>query len=42
MDIHNSILWNTASSSEIIDEGVGGVTVTYSDIDGGHTGTGNI
>ena len=37
----NSIMWND-SPQEIYDAGYGSVTATYSDIQGGWTGTGNI
>ncbi len=45
LTLQNSVLWDdTASSSgdEISDLGNGTITVTYSDVEGGWTGTGNI
>lgn len=41
----NSILWNntaTDSGNEIYNNAFGSVTITYSDVEGGATGTGNI
>ena len=42
--ITNCILWDNAASSgpEILNQGTSAPTVTYSDIEGGYTGTGNI
>ena len=39
-DIKNSILWNNSPENIYVDSG--SITVTYSDIDGGYTGIGNI